>query len=277
MARAPATPRKSTPSTQSERTAKRLARQQKQLEKELINEMTVKVTPNAGKMVKISDIKKLSPLTETQQAVFSTWEQEFDSEEFVGLILAGCAGTGKTTQALYLALLEVMRPDSSIKKIFLVRNTTSLRTGGFLPGTLEEKNSVVENPYYGVCEFLCSGNKAAYEKLKETGKIEFLSTAYLRGETFNDCIVIVEECQCMNWAELKTINTRIGKNAKVIFTGDFAQNDLIYNKNDISGWNEFMKVSNRMTEFRKFTFTTDDIIRSGFVKSFIIACDSFGL
>lgn len=277
MARAPTTPRKSTPTTQAERTAKRLARQQKQLEKDLINEMTVKVAPNGGKMVKYSDLKKITPLTETQAAVFSTWEQELESEDFVGLILAGCAGTGKSTQALYLALEQVLQPESNFKKIFLIRNTTSLRTGGFLPGTLDEKNSVVENPYYGICEFLSSGNKSAYEKLKETGKIEFLSTAYLRGETFNDCIVIVEECQCMNWAELKTINTRIGQNAKVIFTGDFAQNDLIYNKNDVSGWNEFMKVSNRMSEFRKFTFTTDDIVRSGFVKSFIIACDSFGL
>lgn len=280
MARAPATPRKSSltsGSDQSERTAKRLARQQKQLEKTLITEMNVKVAPNAGKMPKLSDLRKLTPLTDTQGDIFNTWEQEIESEEFVGLILAGCAGTGKSTIALYLALSEILRNDSEFKKIFLVRNTTSLRTAGFLPGTLDEKNSVVENPYYGICEFLTLGNKSAYEKLKETGKIDFLSTAYLRGETFNDSIVIVEECQCMNWAELKTINTRIGKNTKVIFTGDFAQNDLIYNRNDVSGWNEFMKVSSKMTEFRKFTFTTEDIVRSGFVRSFIIACDSFGL
>jgi predicted ribonuclease YlaK len=276
MARAPATPRKVT-STQAERTAKRISRQQKALEKDLINEMTVKVLSNGGKMVKLSDIKNLTPLTYNQKEVFSTWKQELNSDEFVGLILGGCAGTGKSTIALYFALKEVLNQESKYKKIFLIRNTTSIRTSGFIPGTLDEKNSVVESPYYGICEFLSSGNKSAYEKLKETGKIEFLSTAYLRGETFNDCIVIVEECQCMNWSELKTINTRVGQNAKIIFTGDFAQNDLIYNKNDTSGWKEFMSVTNRMSEFRKFTFTTEDIVRSGFVRSFIIACERLGL
>lgn len=264
-------------STQTERVARRLVRQQKQLEKDMLIDMGVRVLPNGSKTVKYSDLRKLEPLTYTQSAIFSAWENEFNSDEFIGLILGGCAGTGKSTIAMYLALTEVLKPDSEFKKIVLIRNTTSLRTGGFLPGTLEEKNSVVENPYYGICEFLSRGNKSAYEKLKEAGKLEFLSTSYLRGETFDDAIVIVEECQCMNWAELKTVNTRIGKNSKIIFTGDFAQNDLIYNKNDVSGWNEFMKVSDRMKEFKKFSFTTDDIVRSGFVKSFLIACDSFGI
>lgn len=276
MARSPTTPRKTT-STQTDRVAKRLTKQQAALEKQMINDLNLKVVANGGRMPKLSDLKKLNPASNLQAEIFQAWDQELDSDLTSGWIMAGCAGTGKSTIALYLALKEVLSQESIYKKVCLIRSTAPLRDSGFVPGFLEDKNSVAEAPYYGICEFLTGGNKDAYAKLKETGKIEFLSTAYLRGTTFSDCIVIVEECQCMNWSELKTCNTRLGKNAKIIFTGDFAQSDLIYNKNDVSGWNEFMAVSNKMSEFRKFTFTPEDICRSGFVRSFIVACDSLGL
>ena len=272
MARAPATPRKSTPSTQSERTAKRLARQQKQLEKELINEMTVKVTPNAGKMVKISDIKKLSPLTETQKHFFEAWENA-DAD---GYILHGTVGTGKSFMAVYFALLEILQQEAKYKKLIIIRSSVPTRDIGFLPGDLDEKMAVYEMPYVQICSEL-TNNKSAYEKLKETGKIEFISSSFLRGTTFRDCIVLVDEIQDLNWHELSTVVSRVGDNTILICCGDGKQDDLIKSKNDVSGFRDFLGVTRLMPEFRSFQFTTDDIVRSSFVKSWILACERLGL
>ena len=271
MARAPATPRKVT-STQAERTAKRLGRQQKQLEKELINEMTVKVLPNGGKMVKLADIKKLSPLTDTQKHFFQAWENG-DAD---GYIIHGTVGTGKSFMAVYFALMEILYQESKFKKLIIVRSSVPTRDMGFLPGDLDEKMAVYEMPYVQICAEL-TNNKHAYEKLKETGKIEFMSSSFLRGTTFRDCIVLVDEIQDLNWHEISTVISRVGENTIMICCGDGKQDDLIKSKNDVSGFRDFLSATRLMPEFRSFRFTTEDIVRSEFVKSWIIACEKLGL
>ena len=275
MARAPTTPRKSAqPTTQAERTAKRLARQQKQLEKELINEMTAKVIPNGGKMVKYSDLKKLEPLTDTQTEIFNAWVDA--PEDNVAFVLSGSAGTGKSFVSMYLALNEILNPEPRYKKLIIIRSAVQTRDMGFLKGTDEEKSAIYELPYKDICSELTK-NKHAYEKLKEVDKIEFMSTSFLRGMSFNDAIVFVDEAQSCNWHELNTICTRLGQNSILIVAGDMVQNDLIKQKNDVSGFKEFLSVSRMMPEFRTFKFTTDDIVRSSFVKSWIMACEKIGL
>ena len=224
MARAPATPRKSIPSTQSERTAKRLVRQQKQLEKELINEMTAKVIPNGGKMVKLSDIKKLTPLTETQSHFFQAWENA--PEDNIAFILAGHLGDGKTFLSMYFALREILDPDSIIHKIIIIRGTTQVSNMGFLPGDIELKTQPFMAPYIQACAEL-TGNRNAFEKLQSTDKIEFMSTSFLRGLNFENCIVYVDEAQSLTWHEINTICTRISKNTKLIVSGSSSQNDLV--------------------------------------------------
>jgi len=275
MARAPATPRKSSltsGSDQTERTAKRLARQQKQLEKTLINEMTAKVAPNAGKMVKYSDIKSITALTDTQSAFFEAW----NNNDADGFILHGTVGTGKSFLAVYFALQEILMTEAEFKKLIIIRSSVPTRDMGFLPGDLNEKMAVYEMPYIQICSEL-TNNKFAYEKLKETGKIEFMSSSFLRGTTFNDAIILVDEIQDLNWHEISTVISRIGKNSKLICCGDGKQDDLIKSKNDVSGFHNFLAVTRLMTEFRSFKFTVDDIVRSSFVKSFIVACEKLGL
>ena len=274
MARAPTTPRKSTSSTQTERTAKRLVRQQKALEKDLINEMTSKVAPNAGKMVKLGDLKKIEPMTETQFNFFEAWNNA--PEDNIAFVLSGSAGTGKSYVSVYFALQEILHPESIYKKIVIIRSAVQTRDMGFLKGTEVEKAAIYEAPYIDICSDLTK-NRSAYEKLKEVGKIEFVTTSFLRGLSFNDSIVIVDEAQSCNWHELNTVCTRIGKNSKMIIAGDTVQNDLIKSKTDVSGFKEFLQVSSKMSEFRTFKFTPDDIVRSGFCKAWIIACEQHGL
>jgi len=256
-----------------ERQAKRLSRQQKKLEKTTgLSNITDLNNPFTQRVIKLQDIGRIEPLTDTQFNFFQSWENQ-DAD---GYVLYGSAGTGKTFIALYHALLAVLEPDSLYEKIIIVRSSVQTRDQGFLPGSLEEKMAPFEAPYDGILYDL-TNKKGAYDKLKDMGKIEFCSTSFLRGSTFHDCIVIVDEMQNGTFGECHTIVTRMGKNSKLIVCGDGAQNDLTKSKHDVSGFREFVEVSRKMPEFRNFRFTSDDICRSEFVKSWIITCEKLGL
>lgn len=255
-----------------ERQAKRLTRQQKRLEQDLMvtSDDPVKLTMSKGRSIRYTDIKKIEPLTDTQEDVFEAYH------ETDAMVLYGSAGTGKSFIALYHALIDVLDQDTEYEKILIVRSTVQSRDMGFLPGTTEEKMEPFELPYHDIFATLL-GRPDAYEKLKDMGKVEFLSSSFLRGSTFNNCIIIVDEFQSMTLHEAKTVASRVGKYSKLVVIGDGAQNDLVKSKNDVSGFRDFLTIASRMSEFRTFKFTTDDIVRSGFVKSFLIACESLGL
>jgi phosphate starvation-inducible protein PhoH len=213
-------------------------------------------------------LRRIVPITDAQQDAFNAFEEGYN------LVLCGSAGTGKTYISLYLALSELMRKDHSSKddpkKIMIVRSTVSSRDVGFLPGTLKEKMSVYEDPYRGIFSELF-GRGDAFEILKLKGIVEFCSTSFLRGTTINDSYIILDEFQNCSSQELETVITRVGKNSKIFFCGDWSQNDLIKSKWDVSGLPFFMKIIEKMEEFDIIEFTIEDIVRSGIVKSFIIA------
>jgi predicted ribonuclease YlaK len=108
-----------------------------------------------------------------------------------------------------------------------------------------------------------------YPKLKAQSSLYFLSTSFLRGLTFDNTIVIVDECQNMNFHELDTIITRIGQDSKIIFCGDFDQTDL-QRTNEINGLHNFLKILEEMDEFSCTEFSIGDIVRSGFIRSYLI-------
>ena len=104
-----------------------------------------------------------------------------------------------------------------------------------------------------------------YGQMKQKGIINFLTTSYIRGTTFTDSIVIVDECQNMTFHELDSIITRVGQNCRIIFCGDFFQTDL---RN--SGLKDFLKIIKNMNDFDFIEFGINDIVRSDFVKSYLI-------
>lgn len=212
--------------------------------------------------------RKIEPITEAQRLMFESFKQGQN------VVACGSAGTGKTFTACALALQEVFAQRKS--KIVLVRSAVPTRSMGYLPGDLGDKTLVYTVPFRQIVNDICE-NGTAYDILTTKGVIEFMTTSFIRGITLDDSIVIVDEVQSMTWHELNSLVTRCGKNTQLILCGDTKQNDLITNKNDVSGFADFLKVTESMDEFDIIKFFPQDIVRSGLVKSWILACERHGL
>lgn len=194
--------------------------------------------------------------------------QAFDLiEDNKNVILHGVAGTGKTFISLYLALKNISNRESEKKRIVVIRSVVPTREMGFLPGNDKEKTKVYEAPYRAICEELFNRGDS-YEILKTRRTIDFISTSFVRGTTLNDSIVIVDEVQNMTFHELDSVITRIGRNCQLILCGDFRQGDL--SGREKSGIIDIMKILDRVKGFEHVEFLEEDIVRSGFVKSYII-------
>lgn len=227
--------------------------------------------PNVRKNFHLQDLKEIQPLTERQKETFIEWNEEQN------LILTGSAGTGKTFLAVYLALRDLLDADFPQKKIVIVRSVVPVRDMGFLPGDMEEKSAVYEQPYVSIFNELFP-YKNSYENMKKVGLVEFATTSFLRGITYNDAIIIVDEVENMTFQEISTIITRVGKNTRIVFAGDLLQSDLVYKKNDVSGMKDFQEMAQAyMKSMSVIRFDRSDIVRSGLVKEFIIAREKAGL
>lgn len=210
-------------------------------------------------------LQEIEPLTQNQLIAFESQKN---------LVLHGVAGTGKTYISLYLALDDMTK--GLYQQTVLIRSAVSTRDMGFLPGTDKEKAAVYEEPYKDICiELFQRGD--AYEMLKKQGLVHFMTTSFIRGVTLRNATIIVDECQNMSFHELDSIITRIGEGCRVIFCGDFRQTDFTERSREKTGLPAFLRVLKAMDEFDMIDFTVKDIVRSDFVKKYIIAKEDLGL
>ena len=223
---------------------------------------------NHLKRVRIDDLLTFQPITENQTLTYDAYKNDKH------LLLHGIAGTGKTILSLYLALEDVLDPSTVYDDVFIVRSVVSTRDIGFLPGDEQEKVSIYEAPYRSICRELF-GIKDSYDSLKQQNNVKFMSTSFIRGITINNAVIIVDECQNLNFHELDSIITRLGKNSKIIFCGDYTQSDLT-KESDKTGIINFMKILKELPEFTTVEFGINDIVRSDFLKSYIIAKYTLG-
>lgn len=219
------------------------------------------------KLVKhnLKTLKSIKPITKNQEKAFHS----FFSEK--NLLLYGFAGTGKTYIGLYLALNELIKGNH--RKICIVRSAVNSRDIGFLPGTIQEKIALYEVPYREMMKDLLERGDG-YDLLKSKHTLEFMTTSFLRGITIDDAVIVVDEVQNMTDHEISSILTRVGQNCRVILCGDFMQDDLKINsrgKNQESGMEILLDTVKRMGCFDCIEFQIEDIVRSGFVKEYIIA------
>ena len=217
----------------------------------------------------------VNPITENQQLFFDEWSKQKN------LFAYGAAGTGKTFIALYLALKDVMNEESPYDKVYIVRSLVSTREIGFLPGTHEDKAELYQIPYKNMVRHMFEmpddvSFDMLYENLKHQETISFWSTSFLRGTTLDDAIVIVDECQNLNFHELDSIITRVGQDSKIVFCGDVNQSDL-QRTNERNGILDFQRILENMEEFSMIEFGINDIVRSGLVKSYLISKMTLGL
>lgn len=199
-------------------------------------------------------------LTKKQRAVLN--------DKSSHLILTGVAGTGKTYTAMARGLQRLEKEE--VTQIIIVRSAVPTRDLGFLPGDLDEKI----DPFADAYDHLASqiSPKMNYNALVSKGIIRFVSTSFLRGVTFDDAYILVDEYQNMSAHELHTIATRVGQQSQLVVCGDSDQSDLKGAESREHG--VIIQVLERMLDsedgpvFGIHRFGVEDIVRSGFVRSY---------
>ena len=220
-------------------------------------------------------MRDIEPLTDNQKALFEAYAKEQN------LVAYGVAGTGKTFITLYNALKDVLDPSTPYEKVYIVRSLVATREIGFLPGDHDDKSSLYQIPYKHMVKYMFEMPSEAdfnmlYGNLKGQDTIDFWSTSFIRGTTFDKTIVVVDEFQNLNYHELDSIMTRVGSQSKIMFCGDATQSDLI-KQNERNGIVDFMQVLRLMSSVDVIEFGVEDIVRSGLVKEYILAKLELGL
>ncbi len=218
---------------------------------------------------------EIDPLTDNQEALYDAYD------EGKNIVAYGAAGTGKTFITLWNALKDVLNENTPYEKIYIVRSLVATREIGFLPGDHEDKSSLYQIPYKNMVKYMFqmatdTDFEMLYGNLKAQGTISFWSTSFIRGTTLDNCIIIIDEFQNLNFHELDSIITRVGENTKIMFCGDATQTDL-QKTNEKNGIVDFMRIINQMPSFSTIEFGLEDIVRSGLCKEYLIAKAELGL
>jgi len=219
--------------------------------------------------IRLDDLRTVEPITGAQKYAWQSW-REGDN-----LAMIGTAGTGKTFIAMYLALEEIMDKSSPFETLRIIRSAVPTREVGFLPGTIEEKLNAFTGPYRAAAADLFEDDRA-YDKLVHNKYIQFESTSYIRGVTFDNSIVLVDEMQNLNFHELDSVMTRIGHCSKIIFCGDYKQSDF-KQQSEKNGINTFLEILEQLKHFSVVEFSWEDIVRSGLVRDYIMTKEWMGL
>lgn len=249
------------------RTQRLSKRQQRLAEKG--NEKQLIKFPTMGQLH--LNIRDIGPITDNQIETFKAYNRGDN------IFLHGCAGTGKTFISMYLALREIADKGSRRRKLVLIRTAQSSKDIGFLPGDEKRKLEVYEAAYRAICSELYQRDDA-YDILKQKGIIEFHSTSFLRGTTIDEAVILIDEAQNCRYQEIRTVLTRTGDHSRVVICGDTKQDDLTSERfKETSGLSNVMRVFSKMDHMSTVEFDIDDIVRSGFVRDFIIAENQLGL
>lgn len=201
--------------------------------------------------------KEVKPLNYIQEEYLNAIR---DNEIIFGI---GSAGTGKTYIAASYAAAELFY--RRVDKIILTRpNIETGRSLGFLPGTLEEKYAPYLDPFDSV--FTKSLGKGFYEYALKSKTIEPRPLGFMRGATFDNAIVLVDECQQMTKAEFQMLLSRIGRNTKIVLSGDQNQSDI-----PDSGMLDAINRLEGLKGIEVVRFLDEDIVRSSMCKQIIMA------
>jgi predicted ribonuclease YlaK len=210
----------------------------------------------------MDNLLSYEPITNNQKIAYEAWD------EGDNLVLCGSAGTGKIFIGMYLGLESVLDKSWEQNKLVIVRSVVPTREMGYLPGSIEEKVDAYTAPYRSITNELFN-DRNAFDMLESQGQLSFMSTSFIRGITLDDCVLLIDEMQNLTFHELDSIITRVGRNTKVIFSGDYYQSDLT-KETDKNGVLHFMNIMEQLKDFSIIEFNWTDIVRSGFVRDYIM-------
>ena len=182
----------------------------------------------------------------------------------------GPAGTGKS----YLAVAKGidMLKKGVVEKIILTRPAVEAGERlGFLPGDMKEKIDPYLRPIYDALHEMMPSDRV--EKKIQSGEIEIAPLAFMRGRTFNNAFVIVDEAQNTTSVQMKMVLTRIGQGSRMVINGDLSQVDLP--KGQVSGLKESEKILRNIKEIKIISLKANDVIRHRIVAKIIKAYDHF--
>lgn len=201
--------------------------------------------------------KEVHPLNTVQQLYLESIQ---DNTITFGI---GSAGTGKTFLAASYAAKQLFY--KKINKVVLTRPNVEVGRGlGFLPGELEEKYMPYLAPFEST--FIKCLGPGFYDYALKSKTIEPAPLGFLRGATFENSIVLIDEAQNMTKTEFKMILSRIGRNCKVIISGDPEQSDI-----KDSGLDDAVYRLSNIPEVGVIKFEHGDIVRSKMCKEIILA------
>lgn len=226
-------------------------------------------TQHNSLQVRLDDLLEYDPITKNQEIAYDAWDNDYN------LVLTGSAGTGKTFMGMYLGLETVLDPDTPQERLVVIRSMVPTREVGFLPGTKEEKEDAFLAPYKNIAHELF-GDTNSWGRAVTANKIQFESTSFIRGLTLDNCVILVDEMQNLNFHELDSVITRVGKNTRIIFAGDYLQSDFRY-KDDKDGIIKFLTIVEQLKKFETITFGWEDIVRSDFVRDYIMTKEMLGM
>ena len=226
------------------------------------------------KYINHNNLLEIEAIGPAQTKAFAAYKEDKN------LFLTGSAGTGKTFILLYLAFQDVFNDESPYDKVIVIRSLLPSRDAGFHSGSLEEKAMYYQAPYRMLVKFLFEMQSkdefaALWDLLIDQESVEFQTTSFLRGQTFDNAIILCDEAQNLNFAELDTVMCRVGQNTKIMFSGDEAQTAFI-NNDDKEGMYNFQGILGEMEECEVIKFGIGDILRSGLCRSYLIAKEQFG-
>lgn len=182
----------------------------------------------------------------------------------------GPAGTGKTYLAMAMAVAYLQRKE--VSRIILVRPAIEAGESlGYLPGNLYEKVSPYLRPLYDALYDMMEPD--AVQRLMDRGIIEVAPLAYMRGRTFNDAFLILDEAQNCTIEQMKMFLTRLGFDTRTVVTGDITQVDLPTTKK--SGLIEAQSILKGIRGLKFAYFTNDDVVRHELVQEIIDAYQNY--